>query len=185
MRALTLKSMAIAFWAIVFWGMGALSAGTQASAAMAERIVRTKVSGVDIVIYPMGVQDVVTIAGNLPAGDAYAARGNLLAATATGILIEKGTTKQDKFAIAQQLDDVGAQLRFSVSDQMLSLNAKSLKVRKQAGRFSATVDLRGLKKGAYTLTIRVVTASGKTLNGKRRYHTCATRRHGSGFHAPL
>src|SRR6185369_1073916 len=122
MRALTTKAMAIAFWAL-----SALSAGTQASAAMAERIVRSKVSGVDVVIYPMGVQDVVTIAGNLPAGDAYAVRDNLLAATATGILIEKGTTKQDKFSIAQQLDDVGAQLRFSVSEQMLSVNAKSLK----------------------------------------------------------
>jgi len=122
MRALTAKATAIAFWAL-----SALSAGTQVSAAMAERIVRSKVSGVDVVIYPMGVQDVVTIAGNLPAGDAYAVRGNILAATATGILIEKGTTKQDKFAIAQQLDDVGAQVRFSVSDQMLSVNAKSLK----------------------------------------------------------
>jgi len=73
----------------------------------------------------------------------------------------------------------------TIASAKLTLNAKSLNVRKKAGRFAATVDLRGLKKGAYTLTIRVITASGKTLKGKRRYHTCATRRRGSGFHAPL
>jgi hypothetical protein len=66
----------------------------------------------------------------------------------------------------------------------LTLNGKTIKTRRAAGRFSATVDLRGLKKGTYTLAIRVTTASGKTLKGNRRYHTCANRRHG-GFHAPL
>jgi hypothetical protein len=73
----------------------------------------------------------------------------------------------------------------TIATARLTLNAKSLKVRRKAGRFSATVDLRGLKKGTYTLSIRVTTASGRTLNGKRRYHTCAVRRRGSGFHAPL
>jgi hypothetical protein len=73
----------------------------------------------------------------------------------------------------------------TIATAKLTLNGKSLKVGKKAGRFSAAVDLRGLKKGTYTLAIRVTTASGKTLRGKRRYHTCANRRRGSGFHAPL
>ena len=72
-----------------------------------------------------------------------------------------------------------------IATARLTLNSKSLKVSKKAGRFSATVDLRGLKKGTYTLAIRVTTASGKTLKGKRRYRTCAPKRRGTGFHAPL
>ena len=73
----------------------------------------------------------------------------------------------------------------TIATVKLTLNGKAVKVRRKAGRFSATVDLRGLKKGTYTLAIRVTTASGKTLKGNRRYHTCANRRRGSGFHAPL
>ena len=67
----------------------------------------------------------------------------------------------------------------------LTLNGKTLKARKVAGQFAVTVDLRGLRKGTYTVAIRVTTASGKTLEGKRSYHTCASRRRGNGFHAPL
>jgi hypothetical protein len=72
----------------------------------------------------------------------------------------------------------------TIATVKLTLNGKALKVRKAAGRFTATVDLHGLKKGAYTLAIRVTTASGKTLRGSRRYHTCA-KRNIHGFHAPL
>jgi hypothetical protein len=73
----------------------------------------------------------------------------------------------------------------TIATVKLALSGKALKVRKVAGQFAATVDLRGLHKGTYTVAIRVTTASGKTLKGKRSYHTCASRRHGSGFHAPL
>jgi hypothetical protein len=73
----------------------------------------------------------------------------------------------------------------TIATAKLTLNSKALKVSTKAGRFSATVDLRGLKRGTYTLAIRVTTASGKTLKGKRRYHTCAKKRRGTGFHAPL
>jgi hypothetical protein len=73
----------------------------------------------------------------------------------------------------------------TIATVRLTLNGRAVKTRRAAGKFSATVDLRGLKKGTYTLAIRVTTASGKTLKGNRRYQTCASRRKGSGFHAPL
>jgi hypothetical protein len=72
----------------------------------------------------------------------------------------------------------------TIATVKLTLNGKALKTRKSAGRFAATVDLRGLRKGTYTLAVRVTTASGKTLKGNRRYHPCAKRGRG-GFHAPL
>jgi hypothetical protein len=46
-------------------------------------------------------------------------------------------------------------------------------VKKQ--RFTATVDLRGLPKGRYTVNITVLTTSGQRLTGTRAYHTCAPR----------
>src|SRR5262245_56923885 len=96
-------------------------------AGIAEKAVRTKASGVDLVVYPMGVEDVVTFMGSLPAGDVFATDGNIAAATLTGMMLDKGTTKQDKFAIAKQLDGVGAQLGFSVGTQTLAISGRVLK----------------------------------------------------------
>ena len=73
---------------------------------------RTRVAGVDVIVYPMGVKNVVTVHGSLPAGNVYARGGNIAAAAVAGMLLDKGTTDQDKFAVARQLDDVGALLRF-------------------------------------------------------------------------
>lgn len=45
----------------------------------------------------------------------------------------------------------------------------------RAGRLKAQVNLRGLPKGRYTVTIKVLTTSGRTLTGRRAYHTCAPK----------
>jgi hypothetical protein len=42
-------------------------------------------------------------------------------------------------------------------------------------RLTSQVDLRGLPKGRFTVTIIVTTESGRQLRGTRRYHTCIPR----------
>ncbi len=42
-------------------------------------------------------------------------------------------------------------------------------------RFGATVDLRGLPKGRYTVKITVITTTGRRITGTRAYHTCARK----------
>src|SRR5688572_4562974 len=71
---------------------------------IAARVVRTKIAGIDVMAYPTGVKDVVTLRASLPAGDAFTADGNVAIATLTGMLLDQGTTKQDKFAIAEKLE---------------------------------------------------------------------------------
>lgn len=99
----------------------------EASGGIAARVVRTKIAGIDVLAYPTGVKDVVTLKASLPAGDAFAADGNVAIATLTGMLLDQGTTKQDKFAIAEKLESVGATLSFEVGTEMLEINAKCLK----------------------------------------------------------
>ena len=41
-----------------------------ATAAVAPNVVRATIAGIDVLIYRTGVRDVVTLKGNLPAGDA-------------------------------------------------------------------------------------------------------------------
>ena len=100
-----------------------------AHAAIADHVTRVKASGVDLLTYPMGAKDVVTIVGAFPAGDYFSAlgNGNPTIATLTGMMLDKGTTRRDKFAIAKELDDVGANLGFDVSTQSVTIRGKVLK----------------------------------------------------------
>jgi zinc protease len=100
-----------------------------AHAGVAAHVSRSKVAAIDLMTYPMGVEDVVSIVGALPAGDYFAGRnaGNPTIATLTAMMLDKGTTREDKFALAKELDDVGAQLSFTADTQMLTIKGKALK----------------------------------------------------------
>lgn len=114
------------FFALLFSSAAILSA-TLAVADIAPNAVRTKINGIDVIAYPTGVKEVVTFKASLPAGDAFANEGNVAVPTLTGMLLDQGTTKQDKFAIAEKLEAVGATIDFNVSTQMAEVSAKCLK----------------------------------------------------------
>lgn len=63
-----------------------------------------------------------------------------------------------------------------VKEATVLVNGRRVRVVRGADRLSAGVDLRGLPKGRYTVTIRMITVSGKTITGKRRYRTCVPKR---------
>ncbi len=96
-------------------------------ARIAPGAIRTKIAGLDVIAYPTGVKEVVTLRASLPAGDALVGDGNPAIPTLTGMLLDQGTTKQDKFAIAEKLEHVGATIDFSVGTEMAEVSAKCLK----------------------------------------------------------
>jgi len=97
-----------------------------AAASVADQSHRSRVAGVDLITYHTDVKDVVVILGSLPAGDAMAEPGNIAIPTLAGMMLDRGTKKLDKFAIAEQLDNVGAEIAFSVGTQSLEIRAKCL-----------------------------------------------------------
>jgi zinc protease len=99
-----------------------------ASVGMTEHVNRKKIDGIDVIVYPTAIKDVVTIMGSLPAGDALAAAGhyNVAAATLAAMMLDRGTTKEDRFAIAKRLEGVGASLHFDAQDQALQIQARCL-----------------------------------------------------------
>jgi zinc protease len=103
----------------------AATAAAQTS-QIAPNIQRATVAGVDLLVLKTGVKDVVTLRGSLPAGDAAAKNGNVALATLAGEMLDQGTTRQNKFAIAEQLEAVGATVSFSVDNDMLVIRAKCL-----------------------------------------------------------
>ena len=93
------------------------AAATSAEANAVENSHRSQVAGIDLITYRTDVKDVVVILGSLPAGDAMAEPGNIAIPTLTGMMLDRGTKTLDKFAIAEQLDNVGAEIAFSVGTQ--------------------------------------------------------------------
>ena len=108
-------------------GAAAGGAGAANGSKMAPNVQRSKVAGIDFIAYPTGVKDVVTVRASLPAGKALGARGNPAVPTLTGMLLDQGTKAQDKFAIAEKLEAVGASIHFGVDTNVLNISAKSLK----------------------------------------------------------
>ena len=97
------------------------------AAQIAPRVERSTVSGVDLLLLPTSVREVVTLRGSLPAGDAATKGGNVAVATLVGAMLDQGTLRQDKFAIAEQLEAVGATVNFSVDNDVLRISAKCLR----------------------------------------------------------
>ncbi len=102
-------------------------AGAAANANMAEQAHRTTAAGIDVVTYPTAVKDVVVIVGALPAGDAMAEPGNIAVPTLVGMMLDRGTKALDKFAIADRLENVGAEISIGVGTQSVEIRAKCLK----------------------------------------------------------
>lgn len=103
-------------------------AATPARAGIADSVVRADVDGIDVVMLrTTGAKDVVTIVGTLPAGDDRSPADNLAVASLAGMLLDKGTTTRDKFAVAQALGDVGASISFQVDTNALQIGGKCLR----------------------------------------------------------
>jgi zinc protease len=101
--------------------------GSVAAANMADQAHRSKINGIDLITYHTNVKDVVIILGVLPAGDAMAESGNIAIPTLSGMMLDRGTKALDKFAIADKLDNVGAEISFAVGVQSLEVRAKCLR----------------------------------------------------------
>src|SRR5882672_10414430 len=67
-RMISARSIVIS---VVLATTGAL---VTAHAGVGAHVSRSKVAGIDLMTYPMGVEDVVSIVGSLPAGDYFAGR---------------------------------------------------------------------------------------------------------------
>ena len=66
----------------------------------------------------------------------------------------------------------------TIRSASIAIGTRRAAAKKVAGRFTATVDLRGLPRGRFAVKITVKTVSGKTLKASRRYRTCTAKRRG-------
>jgi hypothetical protein len=58
---------------------------------------------------------------------------------------------------------------------VITLGKRRIVVRRHHNVFAATIDLKGLPAGTFTIKIQVTTVLGHHLSGSRTYHTCARK----------
>ncbi len=95
--------------------------------SIADNIKEENIAGMKVIMAKTGVDDVVTFRGSFAAGDHFSPEKNAVIADLTGNMLDKGTTKQDKFALAGKLEDMGATISFSVGTHKVNFNGKCLK----------------------------------------------------------
>lgn len=101
----------------------------QATQGVADRLIRTKAAGIDIIVYPMDVPNVTTMIGIMPLGDGVIAsrKANPAVPGLAVSMLGDGTTKHDKFQIADMLANEGASLGFTLQGHEVYIQGRSLK----------------------------------------------------------
>lgn len=94
---------------------------------LASKIKKTQMGDIELYTMKTGVHDVVTITGSLAAGAWFSPSSNSMIADMTGNMLDQGTMSKDKFEIAEELENLGASISFSVGANTLTFNAKALK----------------------------------------------------------
>ena len=94
---------------------------------LADKIRKTEIGDIEVYSMTTGVNDVVTITGSLAGGDWYSPSSNSMIADMTGNMLDKGTRSKDKFQIAEELENLGASIDFSVDAHALTFDAQCLR----------------------------------------------------------
>jgi zinc protease len=113
--------------AIIAGGATGGGAAASGSAMIAPQAVRRSVAGIDRITLKTALEEVITVRGSLPAGNAFNPAGHPALADLTAGMLDRGTTKHDKFALAAQLEDVGAQIDFESSAENVLFRVRCLK----------------------------------------------------------
>ncbi len=96
-------------------------------ARIAPNIRRRTVAGLDVATLKTSIPDVVTLRGALFAGDVFNPPANSAIADLLAGMLDKGTAKRDKFAVAELLEQAGATLSFSTGTHTLNVAGKCLR----------------------------------------------------------
>jgi zinc protease len=101
--------------------------GSGDGALIAPNVRRRTVAGLDVLTLKTSIKDVITLRGTFAAGDAFNPPGNSAIADLTAGMIDKGTVKQDKFAVAGLLEQAGATLGFGTDTHIVNFWGKFLR----------------------------------------------------------
>lgn len=86
-----------------------------------------EVAGIKVIAIDMPIEEVVSFVGSLAAGENLSPINAPALAGLTAAMLDKGTTKNDRFAIAERLDTLGADLGFAAGAHDVSFSGRFLR----------------------------------------------------------
>jgi zinc protease len=98
------------------------TAGVQIS----DRIQRTKIAGIDLIVFPTKVKGFLTLVGALPAGRVFDSPELPGVASLTASMLDEGTLKHNKFEISDLLASHGAKLQFRPGEESILITGQCL-----------------------------------------------------------
>lgn len=105
-----------------------LSATTShAASSLVADVKRSDIAQIDVITKRTALKDVVMIFGSLPAGDIFNPAGKPATAMLVAQMLDKGTARQDKYALANKLAEIGATITFDVDKHLATFQVTSLK----------------------------------------------------------
>lgn len=102
-------------------------ADSRTPASITAGVKRDAIAGIDVIAKRTAVADVVLIKGSLPAGAIFNPPGKPVTARLVAGMLDKGTARSDKFALARRLEEVGATITFNVDNYVTSFEVKCVK----------------------------------------------------------
>jgi len=109
------------------------SASTHASVSQAplvdfsSHMQRASIAGIEIIAIDMPIHDVVSFVGSFAAGETLSPVDAPTLAGLTALMLDKGTQRNDRFAIAERLDTLGAGIGFLASAHSLGFSGQFLR----------------------------------------------------------
>lgn len=88
---------------------------------------RETVAGIELVTIDMPIEGVVSFVGSFAAGEALSPEEHPMLAGLTAAMLDKGTSSKDRFAIAEFLDTLGADISFSADSHSLDFSGRFLR----------------------------------------------------------
>ena len=93
----------------------------------AQHIQQATIGDIEVIAIDMPIENVVSFVGSFAAGETLGGVDAPSVASLTAAMLDKGTSRQDRFVIAEQLDNLGATISFSTQPHSLEFSGKFLR----------------------------------------------------------
>jgi zinc protease len=105
----------------------AAEGGTAGGVDFTSRMRRATVEGIEVIAVDMPIEGAVSFVGSFAAGDALSPSEQPMLAGLTAAMLDKGSTRRDRFAIAELLDALGADISFAADGHSLNFSGRFLR----------------------------------------------------------
>jgi zinc protease len=102
-----------------------VSRSTSGQASFADRTYESTVGPCRLIVLPVAVENVVSFAGSIRTSPDFGLGEDILQQLTT-LTLDKGTKKRDRFAVAELIDNRGAQISFRSSPRRITFSGRSL-----------------------------------------------------------